>query len=332
MLSFTSRKTSVFVTFLDASKAFDRLNHWLLFDKLIFRGVPKFIVKILVYWYSMQKMCVQWGNSISSCFMVTNGVKQGGILSPKLFTLYMNDLSILLNNCNLGGKIGGQLLNHLIYADDVCLISLSAHAMQEMINICQTFANSHDLLFNSTKTMSMCFVSKDMYRYKPDVKFFLDENQIDITDRCKYLGVIIHDKNTDLDVKKQMRKLYASINTLVRKFGKCSPEVKCKLFDSYCTSLYCSELWFNSSKTVFNKLRVSYNNSLRRLLHLPKYNSASEMFVCLNIMSFNELLRKNIYNFISRLSLSSNPIMIALNSVDIQNQSVIWRWWRSVLY
>ena len=129
-----------------------------------------------------------------------------------------------------------------------------------------------------------------------------------------------------------MRKFYASINTLVRKFGKCSPEVKCKLFDSYCTSLYCYELWFNSSKTVFNKLRVSYNNSLRRLLHLPKYNSASEMFVCLNIMSFNELLRKNIYNFISRLSLSSNPIMIALNSVDIQNQSVIWRWWRSVLY
>ena len=61
----------------------------------------------------MQKMCVQWGNSISTCFMVTNGVKQGGMLFPKLFTLYMNDLSILLNNCNLGGNIGGQLLNHL---------------------------------------------------------------------------------------------------------------------------------------------------------------------------------------------------------------------------
>ena len=80
---------------------------------------------------------------------------------------------------------------------------------------------------------------------------------------------MIHDKNTDLDVKKQMRKFDASINTLVHKFGKCSPEVKCKLFDSYCTSLYCSQLWFQSSKTVFHK-RVSYNNSLRRLLHLPK--------------------------------------------------------------
>ena len=73
---------------------------------------------------------------------------------------------------------------------------------RKMINICQKFANSHDLLFNSTTTTSMCFVSKDVYRYKPDVKYFLDENQIDITDRCKYLGVMIHDKNTDLDVKK----------------------------------------------------------------------------------------------------------------------------------
>ena len=151
--------------------------------------------------------------------------------------------------------------------------------MQEMINICQKFANSHDLLLNSTKTMSMCFVSKAMYRYKPDVHFFLDENQIDITDHCKYLDVIIHDKNTELDVYKQMRKCYASINTLLCKLGKCSPEVKCKLFDSYCTSLYCSELWIQSSKTVFNKLRVIYNNSLMRLLHLPKYNSASEMFL-----------------------------------------------------
>ena len=92
---------------------------------------------------------------------------------------------ILLNNCNLVGKIGGQLHNHLIYADDVCLISLFAHALQEMITICHKFANTHDLLFNSIKTMSMCFVSKDMFRYKPDVKIIIDENPINSTDRCK---------------------------------------------------------------------------------------------------------------------------------------------------
>ena len=62
------------------------------------------------------------GNTISSSFKVGNGVKQGGILSPVLFNIYMDKLSIALNDTAIGGKIGGQLLNHLCYADDMCLI------------------------------------------------------------------------------------------------------------------------------------------------------------------------------------------------------------------
>ena len=59
--------------------------------------------------------------------------------------------------------------------------------------------------------------------------------------------------------------------------------------------MYCSILWYDCSKTVLKNLRIAYNNSLRKLLGIPKYNSASEMFVCLNIPSFNELLRKYVY-------------------------------------
>ena len=89
-----------------------------------------------------------------------------------------------------------------------------------------------------------------------------------------------------------MCKLYANINMLIRKFTKCSPDVKCFLFKSYCSNLYCSILWYDCSKTALKNLRIAYNNSLQKLLGIPKYNSASEMFVCLNIPSFNELLRK----------------------------------------
>ena len=65
---------------LDATKAFDRVNFWLLFDKLITRSVPLFIVRILAVWYTHQKMCIRWGNAYSPSFSVSNGVKQGGIL------------------------------------------------------------------------------------------------------------------------------------------------------------------------------------------------------------------------------------------------------------
>ena len=110
---YRSRSTNVYVTTavtfldLDASKAFDRINHWLLFDKLLKREMPCYIVRILVYWYRTQTMYVQWASCYSSSFKVTNGVRQGGILSPKLFILNhsMDDLSDQLNNSNIASVV-----------------------------------------------------------------------------------------------------------------------------------------------------------------------------------------------------------------------------------
>ena len=109
--------------------AFDRVNYWLLFTKLIDKNVLLFIVKLLIFWYPKQEMNVRWGNTLSSSFQVGNGVKQGGILSLVLFIIYMDKLNMALNNTAIGGYIFGQLLNHLCYADDMCLISfLRQHA------------------------------------------------------------------------------------------------------------------------------------------------------------------------------------------------------------
>ena len=76
--------------------------------------VPVFIVKMLVYWYSHQEMFIRWGNSCSNKFYVTNEVKQGGILSPALFNVYMNNLSVTLNQSGIGGFLGDSLV--IIYA------------------------------------------------------------------------------------------------------------------------------------------------------------------------------------------------------------------------
>ena len=67
----------------------------------------------------------------------------------------MNDLSVLLNNSNICGKIGGILVNHLSYADDMCSISLSSHGMIQLLNICDNFAISHSLTYN-TKNQCVC--------------------------------------------------------------------------------------------------------------------------------------------------------------------------------
>ena len=57
----------------------------------------------------------------TTSFCVSNGAKQGSIISPVLFNVYMDDLSCVLNRSNIGGRIGGKIVNHLSYADDLCL-------------------------------------------------------------------------------------------------------------------------------------------------------------------------------------------------------------------
>ena len=70
-------------------------------------------------------MCVRCGDTCATSFCVTNGVKQGGIISPILFNLYMDDLSLMPNYSGIEGYLGTSFVNHLCYADDLCLISLS---------------------------------------------------------------------------------------------------------------------------------------------------------------------------------------------------------------
>ena len=164
---YKNRNTSVFVTMLDASKAFGKLNLWLLFQKLLSRNAPLFIVKILAMWYTHQRMCIKWGNAISPSFTVSHGVKQGGIISPILFNVYMDGLSVLLNSSNNGGQIGHTFLNHLCYADDLCLKSLSSAGMQKLLNLCLKYTVDHSLTYSAKKSFLLCFIPRTVKISRP---------------------------------------------------------------------------------------------------------------------------------------------------------------------
>ena len=109
--SYVEHNTCVFSVFLNASKAFDRVSHYKLFKKLTMRHVPARFVRLLQYWYTYQTMQVKWGSSFSKSFLVTNGVRQG-VLSPYLFAIYIDDLSVKLNKLRAGCCVGNSLINH----------------------------------------------------------------------------------------------------------------------------------------------------------------------------------------------------------------------------
>ena len=111
---------------------------------------------------------------------------------------------------------------------------------------------------------------------------------------------------------KQLRSLYAKSNKVIPTFNHCTVAVKLLLIKSYCTPFYCGYLWSDYKAKTFSKLRVAFNNVYRRVLGLPKWSSASEMYVTDNIENFEALLRKVIYGFIQRLEDSSNVIIQTL--------------------
>ena len=69
--------------------------------------------------YTNQIIFVRWSRILSEGFQVSNGVRQGGILSPYLFIVYIDDLSAALTKCRTGCCIDDMNINHLMYADDL---------------------------------------------------------------------------------------------------------------------------------------------------------------------------------------------------------------------
>ena len=80
------------------------------------------------------------------------------------------------------------------------------------------------------------------------------------------------------------------------------------------------------------KLKIAHNNGLRRLLNLPRYNSAPEMFVNLNIPSLSELLQKCLFSFKTRIIEFDNLLVNGIVTSTIPLFSSIWAWWSDILH
>jgi hypothetical protein len=328
---YRQQNSPVFSCFLDASRAFDRINYWSLFEKLARRGVPLLLVRLLCFWYNSQEFCVKWGTSTSIFFKTSNGVRQDEILSPRLFSLYIDDLSTLLTGTQVGCYIDSTCLNHFFYADDMCLLAPSATGLQKLIDVCQQYGVAHDIVYHPVKSMCMTILPK---RYKLSIpSLSLNNADLVYTDSIKYLGVVLNSNfNDDGDISRQLRCLYASSNTILRKFTYCTQKVKLHLLESYCLNFYCSVLWCDYSIQSISKFRVAYNNVFRKLLGYGRRDSASSMFVMNTIDTYAAWMRKACFTFRQRLFSSKNNIVTCINTNTWLRHNYMWRRWDNSLY
>ena len=93
-------------------------------------------------------MMVRWNESLSSKVDVTNGVKQGGIFSPLLFSVYLSDLFCQLRDQNIGCHMNSHFVGAVIYADDITLLGPTCNSVMALLDICGNYAHDHDIISN----------------------------------------------------------------------------------------------------------------------------------------------------------------------------------------
>ena len=93
-------------------------------------------------------------------YTVSDGVRQGGILSPLFFNVYMDGVSDIHCRTKCGCTMGDRMINHLMYADDLVSLSHSAKGLQRLVDIYAAYGDLHDIKFNHTKIVCMYLPSK----------------------------------------------------------------------------------------------------------------------------------------------------------------------------
>lgn len=309
----------MYACFLDLSRAFDLVSYDVLWEKLKRTGVPTQVQRIFHYWYQNQKNYVRWANSFSDTYRLDCGVRQGGLSSPKLFNLYVNELIVGLSSTRVGCWVDNVCMNNFSYADDMVLLTPTVSAMRQLLAICETYSHKHGLIYNCKKSEYMVFkASGKCPSNVPAIK--LNGTELKRVQQFKYLGHYVTEGLDDqVDIDRERRALAVRSNMLARRFARCSDQVKVTLFRAYCQTFYTCSLWYRYTQRPFNALRVQYNNGFRMLVGLPRFCSASGMFAEARVDGFHAIMRKRLASLLSRVRASTNSILQVIASKQDSN-------------
>jgi exonuclease III len=301
--------TPLFVCSLDAEKCFDSLWHFGLFFKLMSK-LPDSHWLFLYSWYCSMRSIVRWDNTYSPPFSVTRGTKQGSVLSPALFNIFIDDLLIELSDAKQGVRIGNSTINSFAYADDVTLMSSTAPDLQQLINICKQYADKWRFRFGIKKTHCMT-VNGNIFKTPP--RWVLGDQVIDNVDDMEILGCCFYSKtSSEKHVDKRIQSCRKSMFGLTE-IGCCYPglrsDVKIHLWKSIGqpTLIYGLDS-MHVSKSDIKRLDSCQSSFIKRILGFKQRSHHSHLLNAVNVNGIEQYIKRNTVSLWKR-AFSTNTLL-----------------------
>ena len=272
---FMRRGTAVAACLLDCSKAFDKCRFDKLFQKLIQKGLPAVVVRVLIFAYEEQQGWVKLAGKNSSPFSLTNGTRQGSVLSPLLFSIYLDDLLGELRRLQLGCHIGGWWFGASAYADDLILLAPNREVLQRMVTTCEQYGEEHNLVFSTdpvpSKSKTKCILFCGRYnnvRYPDPVK--LDGKDLPWVEHADHLGHRLHQSvKMDMDCTRARAQFIDKAVDVQQQFSFAQARQKVQMVQVLCCDGYGSMLWDLQSNKAEEYFR-SWNTTVKLAWGVPR--------------------------------------------------------------
>ena len=265
-----------FAAFIDLSKAFDMVDHLILGEQLLDRNIPPDIVFIIMHYLRNQRARICWSDSKGPYLNIDKGVRQGGILSPFLFKLYIDDVIHKLSSQSVGCQLGFLRANIIAYADDLVILSDTLEHLEYLYSILEEGLSNLKLLMNKNK--SKCMIFRKTVGNNPVREVRLKDDSFEVVSQYKYLGYVIQESlMDDADVKFRLNTFYSQFNSVFRNFNKVSIETFLFLFNAYCLPEYGLSLWNAKAicnRQIFRSFETAFSNSLKKVVGVPFYSSS----------------------------------------------------------